>query len=90
MCLGTPGRVVELVDPDHGIAAVELAGRQRRVNVSLLPRVPDAGEWVLVHLGFAVETLEAGEAASTLEFLHELGEPPAYARQGTDQARRDR
>lgn len=72
MCLGSLGRIVELVDHEHQIATIEIEDRQQRVNVGLLPEPPQPGDWVLVHLGFAVETLEAEQAAATVALLREL------------------
>lgn len=75
MCIGTPGRILELVDPAHGIAAVDVAGERRTVNLGLLEGGTEVGDWVLVHLGFAVETMDEHEAKETLAFLRELGDP---------------
>ena len=56
MCLGIPGRVVEMV-PGFGdqLALVEVEGVARRVNIGLLDEAPAPGQWVLIHMGFAVE-----------------------------------
>ena len=74
MCLGIPGRVVEWVDRDNAIAKVEVSGVRRNVNLGLLDDV-DAGDWVLIHVGFAMSKIDEAEAAATLEFLTALGDP---------------
>ena len=74
MCLGIPGRVVEWVDREHAIAKVEVSGVRRNVNLGLLDDV-DAGDWVLIHVGFAMSKIDEAEAAATLEFLTALGDP---------------
>jgi len=78
MCLGIPGQVVELVDPVNQIATVDVSGVRRDVNVGLLalegqPVAP--GEWVLIHVGFALARIDEAEAAVTLGLLQQLGEP---------------
>ena len=78
MCLGIPGQIVEVVDPEHHIAKAEVSGVRRNVNVGLLAEGPDAvdvGDWVLIHVGFAMSKIDEEEAQSTLEFLRALGEP---------------
>jgi len=74
MCLGIPGRVVEWVDRDTAIAKVEVSGVRRNVNLGLLDAV-DVGDWVLIHVGFAMSKIDEREAAATLEFLTALGDP---------------
>ena len=78
MCLGIPGQIVELVDPEHHIAKAEVSGVRRNVNVGLLADSPDAvgvGDWVLIHVGFAMSKIDEEEARATREFLEALGEP---------------
>lgn len=78
MCLGIPGQIVELVDAEHHIAKAEVSGVRRNVNVGLLAEGPDAvgvGDWVLIHVGFAMARIDEEEAHQTLEFLRQLGEP---------------
>ncbi len=78
MCLGIPGQIVELVDENHQIAKAEVSGVQRNVNVGLFSEGPDAvdvGDWVLIHVGFAMAKIDEEEAKSTYEFLVSLGEP---------------
>jgi hydrogenase expression/formation protein HypC len=78
MCLGIPGQIVEVVDSHHHIAKAEVSGVRRNVNIGLLVDGPDAvgvGDWVLIHVGFAMSKLDEEEAAATLLFLKELGDP---------------
>lgn len=75
MCLGVPGRLVEWVDPVNHIAKADVSGVRRNVNVALLTG-EDAvavGDWVLIHVGFALSKVDEDEARSTLEFLETLG-----------------
>jgi hydrogenase expression/formation protein HypC len=78
MCLGIPGQVVEIVDPEHHIAKAEVSGVRRNVNIGLLAEGPDAvdiGDWVLIHVGFAMSKIDEDEAQQTRDFLQTLGEP---------------
>ena len=79
MCLGIPGRIVEIIDAGEALAMVEVGGVRRPVNVSFIigdDHTAEAclGEWVLVHVGFAMSRLDEGEAARTLALLQELDE----------------
>jgi hydrogenase assembly chaperone HypC/HupF len=76
MCLGIPGRVVEMV-PGYGdqLALVEVQGTARRVNIGLLDEPPEAGQWVLIHMGMAVELTDAEGAEQALEGLELMGRP---------------
>jgi len=74
MCLGIPGQVVEWVDRGNAIAKADVSGVRRNVNLGLLDGV-DVGDWVLIHVGFAMSLIDEAEAASTLEFLKLLGDP---------------
>jgi len=71
MCLGLVGRIVELIDGHPDLALVELAGVRRPINVGLLdgPAAPAPETWVLVHMGFALQTLTDDEAAEALRTL---------------------
>ncbi len=76
MCLGIPGQIVEHVDEEHHIAKAEVSGVRRNVNIGLLAEGPDAvgiGDWVLIHVGFAMSKIDEEEAAATRAFLEELG-----------------
>jgi hydrogenase expression/formation protein HypC len=77
MCLAIPGQVLEIVDEADCIARVEVAGVQRDVNVALLTWGGEplaAGDWVLIHVGFAMSRIDEEEAARTLALLREMGE----------------
>ncbi|MBA3735235.1 MAG: HypC/HybG/HupF family hydrogenase formation chaperone [Actinobacteria bacterium] len=78
MCLGIPGQIVDVVDHEHHIAKVDVSGVRRNVNVALLATGPDAvevGDWVLIHVGFAMSKIDEEEALATREFLERLGNP---------------
>jgi hydrogenase expression/formation protein HypC len=75
MCLGIPGQIVELVDAEHHIAKAEVSGVRRNINVGLLTgaEAVDIGDWVLIHVGFAMSKIDEAEAEATREFLVSLG-----------------
>lgn len=72
MCLAIPGKIVEIVDAENFIAKVEIGGVRRGVNIGMLDNVK-IGDWVLVHVGFAMSRIDEKEAAETLRTLQELG-----------------
>jgi hydrogenase expression/formation protein HypC len=75
MCLAIPGQIVELTDGDGQFAVVDVSGVRRRVNIDLLR--DDAltpGEWVLIHVGFAMTKISAAYAAEQIRLLAMLGE----------------
>ena len=75
MCLGIPGRVVEFVDEARQLATIDVASVRRTVHVGfLLPEGLEPGDWVLIHVGFAISKIDQGEAERTLAFLKELGD----------------
>lgn len=75
MCLGVPGRVVELSSGHPDVARVDVSGVQRSINVGLLADEPLAiGDWVLIHVGFAMSRIDEQEAARALESLKLLGQ----------------
>jgi len=75
MCLGVPGRVVELAAGHPDVARVDVSGVQRAINVALLADEPlDVGDWVLIHVGFAMSKIDEMEAARALESLKLLGQ----------------
>jgi hydrogenase expression/formation protein HypC len=75
MCLGIPGQIVEFVDDRNHIAKVDVSGVRRNVNVGLLEGEVQAGDWVLIHVGFALSKIDEEEANATRRFLEALGEP---------------
>jgi hydrogenase expression/formation protein HypC len=82
MCLGIPGCIVRIDDADNLVATVDVCGVRRRINISCIvdeshPVDTCVGDWVLVHVGFAMSRIDAVEAAETLKILSELGEMQA-------------
>ncbi|MDQ3432904.1 MAG: HypC/HybG/HupF family hydrogenase formation chaperone [Actinomycetota bacterium] len=76
MCLAIPGEIVELVE-GHGdqLALVDVAGVKRRINVGLIEQEGVApGDWVLIHVGFAMSKVDEQEAAEALRMLELMGE----------------
>ncbi len=78
MCLAIPAKLVEYVDADRNYGKVELGGVRRQVNTSLLvgEDTAEPGDYVLVHVGFALSAISEAEANETLRILEEMG--PAY------------
>lgn len=73
MCLAIPGRVLDFIDAERQLARVDIAGVKRTIHVGLLlPEGLDSGDWVLVHVGFALSKIDDDEAQRTLAFLKEL------------------
>jgi hydrogenase expression/formation protein HypC len=89
MCLGIPGELVELPDDDTDLALVTVSGVRRKVNVGLLRGEEElaVGDWILIHVGFALAKIDEEEAASALRTLRELG--PAYDQELHDFATTD-
>jgi len=76
MCLAIPGQVIEFVDDDNRLAKVDVAGVRRNVNVGLLDDEDGGaqpGDWVLIHVGFALSKVDEEEAHATLELLRAMG-----------------
>jgi hydrogenase expression/formation protein HypC len=79
MCLGIPGRIVRIDDARDLIATVDVCGIQRKINIACIvdethPVEACLGDWVLVHVGFAMSRIDAAEAAETLRILEELAQ----------------
>ncbi|VVN81086.1 HypC/HybG/HupF family hydrogenase formation chaperone [Pseudomonas fluorescens] len=79
MCVGIPGQIVEIVDAATDTATVEIGGIRRAINISCVvgdgrSHADCLGEWVLVHVGFAMSRIDEQEAIKTLELLQALGE----------------
>jgi hydrogenase expression/formation protein HypC len=75
MCLGIPGRIVEITDAADCLANVDVSGVRRTISVRLLADdLPEPDEWVLVHVGFAMAKIDEQEALLTLAAVQQLGE----------------
>ena len=79
MCLGIPGQIIEISDPLRKLAVVEVGGVKRTINITCIvnqdhPVASCVGDWVLVHVGFAMSRIDEAEAARTLALLTEMGE----------------
>jgi len=82
MCLGIPGRIEKIDDASRKLATVDVSGVKRQVNISCIvsddhPVASCVGDWVLIHVGFAMSRINEAEAAETLRILTELGEAQA-------------
>jgi hydrogenase expression/formation protein HypC len=76
MCLAIPGQIVEIVDESFRLAQVEVAGVRRNVNVGLLDSEDGGigpGDWVLIHVGFAISKIDEEEATATRRLLEQMG-----------------
>lgn len=79
MCLGIPGRVIELMAEHQDLAVVSVEGVERAVNIGLLDEGALApGDWILVHLGFALSTIDEATAKASLDFV--TGHDDAFTR----------
>lgn len=75
MCLAIPGKIVEIVDVENSIAKVDVGGVRRNVNIGMLPENEvTIGDYVLIHVGFAMSKVDEHEAEETLRILKEIGE----------------
>ena len=76
MCLAIPGQILEVVDEANRLAKVDVAGVQRNVNIGLLDDEGGvgAGDWVLIHVGFAMSKVDEEEALATRSQLVAMGE----------------
>lgn len=78
MCLGIPGQIVDIVDDANSIAKVDVSGVKRNVSVVLVrPDGIEPGDWVLIHVGFAMSKIDEAEAQETMKVLQLMGQ--AYA-----------
>lgn len=75
MCLGIPGQVVRMLEGYAGqLALVEVAGEQRRINVGMLPEETFApGDWIIIHMGFAIEKTDRAGADQAMAGLELMG-----------------
>jgi hydrogenase expression/formation protein HypC len=75
MCLGIPGEVIEILPDQPDLARVEVSGVKRAINIGLLTDNPPApGDWVLIHVGFALSKIDEEEAQAAMNFLAGIGE----------------
>ncbi len=79
MCLGIPGQIVEITDEENKLAMVNVSGVKRQVNITCIidqaqPIESCIGEWVLIHVGFAMSRIDKAEADKTMELLTAIGE----------------
>ncbi len=76
MCLAIPVQITEIVDAEHRLAKVEVGGVRRNVNIGLLDGAGGVGpgDWVLIHVGFAISQVDEEEACATRALLERMGE----------------
>jgi hydrogenase expression/formation protein HypC len=79
MCLGIPGKIIEITSTENKLARVDVAGVKRQINIACIvdddhPPESCVGDWVLVHVGFAMVRINEEEATRTLELLSKMGE----------------
>lgn len=75
MCLAIPGKIVEIVDEENQIAKVEVGGVKRNINIGMLDKEnARIGDYVLIHVGFAMSKIDEAEAMETLRVLQEIGQ----------------
>ena len=79
MCLGIPGQITAIIDENHYLALVDVGGVKREVNITCIvdedhPANTCVGDWVLVHVGFAMNRIDEYEAQETLNLLTQLAE----------------
>ena len=75
MCLAIPGKIIEFIDLENSIVKVEIGGVKRNINTALLdPTEIKIGDYVLIHVGFAMNKIDEQQAQATLKLLQELGE----------------
>ena len=77
MCLGIPGQITAIIDENHNLALVDVGGVKREVNIACIvdedhPANTCLGDWVLVHVGFAMNRIDEDEAQETLNLLTQL------------------
>ena len=77
MCLAIPGRIEEILDEDLQLAKANVSGVRRTINIGLVhdeeERI-EVGDWVLIHVGFAMSKIDEAEAVTQLKALEEIGE----------------
>ncbi len=74
MCLGIPGEVIEILADRPDLARVDVSGVKRAINIGLLAdETVEPGDWVLIHVGFALSKIDEDEARAAMEFLESIG-----------------
>jgi hydrogenase expression/formation protein HypC len=75
MCLAIPGKIIEIVDVENSIAKVEVGGVRRNINIGMLDeKEAQIGNYVLIHVGFAMSRIDEEQARETLRVLEEIGQ----------------
>jgi hydrogenase expression/formation protein HypC len=75
MCLAIPGKIIEIVDVENSIAKVEVGGVRRNINIGMLDeKEAQIGNYVLIHVGFAMSRIDEDQARETLRVLEEIGQ----------------
>ena len=75
MCLGIPGEVIEVMADRPDLARVNVSGVRRAINIGLLDGEDvGPGDWILIHVGFALSKIDEAEAKAALEFLEGIGQ----------------
>ena len=77
MCLAIPGQILDIADEANRLARVDVAGVRRTINIGLLDDEDDGvgpGDWVLIHVGFAISQVDEEEAIATRRQLERMGE----------------
>ena len=75
MCLGIPGEVIEILTDRPDLARVDVSGVKRAINIGLLAdEGVEPGDWVLIHVGFALSKIDEAEAKAAMEFLEGIGQ----------------
>lgn len=74
MCLGIPGEIIELLTGQPDLARVSVSGVKRAINIGLLSEEAlQPGDWILIHVGFALSKIDEAEAKAAMEFLEGIG-----------------
>jgi hydrogenase expression/formation protein HypC len=76
MCLAIPGQILDVADEERRLATVDVAGVRRKINIGLLDvdgKSVAPGDWVLIHVGFAISRVDEAEARATRDLLERMG-----------------
>ena len=83
MCLAIPGKIVELLTERDRLASVEVLGVRRKIDIGLIEPAPQPGDWVLIHVGFAMSKISEEDALDQMRTLSMLGEHDAAMQEVT-------